>query len=192
MGTKGIIMSMTDNEKWLLSFYRSSEITGALFFGRLSKYIRDDAIRHDLTKHFADESQHAWMWEKCMGDLGVPSLRKTDSYQDRYFEEIGIPVNVMEILAITQVFEKRVIGQYKRHLDLPDLNPVIFTTLQDIMKDEGWHITWIKEALERLEPEYGKDLIEKTLQKYTDADQRVYEQYCKEHEERLQFILGAN
>ena len=30
-------------------------------------------------------------------------------------EAIGMPVSLMEILAVTQTFEKRVINQYARH-----------------------------------------------------------------------------
>jgi len=47
---------VTDDELWILSFYRTSEISGALFFGRLAKSLRPSEIQHDLSKHFADEA----------------------------------------------------------------------------------------------------------------------------------------
>ena len=65
-----------DAERWLLSFYRSSEISGALFFGRLANVIRDPRVQLDLTRHFADESQHArWFsWDEA-DDVADESLR---------------------------------------------------------------------------------------------------------------------
>src|ERR1043166_5120509 len=59
-----------ENELWLLSFYRTSELSGALFFGRLARALRAGPIQRDLTHHFADESQHAWYWTRCIAELG--------------------------------------------------------------------------------------------------------------------------
>src|SRR5262249_37702424 len=46
---------VTENELWLLSYYRSSEINGALFFGRVARTIRGP-LQVDVTHHFADEA----------------------------------------------------------------------------------------------------------------------------------------
>jgi len=89
-----------------------------MFFARLAKSIRNPAIQHDLTKHFADESQHAWYWSECLADLAPKPMRVADAYQSQYFDAIGAPVNLMEVLAITQVFEKRTINHYSRHSKL--------------------------------------------------------------------------
>jgi len=181
---------LTENEKWLISFYRQSEITGALFFGRLAQYIPDAKIKKDLTKHFADESAHAWYWTECLDMLGLKSVRTHESYQDKYLDVTGVPTNTMEILSITQIFEKRVIGQYQRHLQLKDINPIVKNTLSKIMIDEAWHVKWIADALKGFEKDYGVETVEKTLERFKKADEEVYEQYCKEHDERLGFILS--
>lgn len=182
-------MKLTENELWLLSFYRVSEITGAEFFARLAKNIKPSFIQHDLTKHFADESQHAWYWTKAIHDLEAEPIRIDIAYQDRYLEAAGLPVNVMEILAITQIFEKRVIGQYSLHLQTPQLNPVIKNTLAQIMEDEKWHIQWVGEALTKLEPKFGKDHIDATLKRYREADQEVYKKVLEEHNDKIHDIL---
>ena len=52
-------MATTDNLHWILSFYRTSEISGALFFGQLANALRPSRIQADMTRHFADEAQHA-------------------------------------------------------------------------------------------------------------------------------------
>ena len=180
---------MCEDELWLLSFYRVSEISGSLFFGRLAKTMKPGSIQIDMTKHFADESQHAWYWTQCIERLGAQPLKLDTSYQDQYLAEAGMPVNMMEILAITQVFERRVINQYARHERIPGIQPQVQETLSKIMEDEKWHIQWIRDALKAMEPEYGKDTIEATLRRFTEADRRVYEPTMNEHAERVQRLL---
>jgi bacterioferritin (cytochrome b1) len=178
-----------ENELWLLSFYRSSEISGSLFFGRLARSMKPGPIQRDMTKHFADEAAHAWYWTSCIEQLGAKPIKLSASYQDQYLTAAGPPSNLMEILGITQVFEKRVVNQYARHSQLPEINPVVRDTLAKIMVDEKWHIQWIHDALRLMEPEYGKDLIEKTLKRFWEADQEVYKKTMQEHEQRLKHLV---
>ncbi len=171
-----------DAERWLLSFYRESEISGALFFGRLASVIRDPRLQFDLTRHFADESQHARWWSDCMDELGVRPTRVQASYQDAYLEAGGAPANVMEVLAVTLAFEKRVAGSYAAHLKVHDLAPPIRTTLARIMEDEGWHIHWVSRTLRDLEPEYGPDTVAAAIERYAAADREVYQRALAEHD----------
>jgi hypothetical protein len=176
---------LSDNERWLLSFYRSSEISGSLFFGRLARSMRPGPVQVDLTKHFADEAQHAWYWTECMRNCGVEPLKLSVAYQDQYVSACGIPANIMEVLAITQVFEKRVINQYARHMRVSGLDVRIASTIERIMEDEKWHIEWVRDALKSLEPEFGKDHVEATRRRFWEADQEVYAAMRKEHEQRI-------
>ncbi len=179
------------DEHWLLSFYRVSEISGSLFFGRLARGMKPGRIQVDMTKHFADEAQHAWLWTECLGKLSLEPLKVEEAYQDQYITEAGMPVNVMEVLAITQVFEQRVLRQYNMHKQIPNLNPVIREYLERIMKDEEWHIKWIRGELKEMETEYGRDNIMATLKRFHDADERVYDKAMKENAHRLQNILAS-
>ena len=178
-----------DAERWLLSFYRASEISGALFFGRLAKIIRDPRVQFDLTRHFADESQHARWWSDCMDTLGVRPTQVTASYQDAYLEEGGAPANLMEVLAVTLAFEKRVAGSYAAHLKVADLAPPIRTTLDRIMEDEGWHIQWVSRTLRDLEPEYGADTVHAAIARYADADRVVYQRALAEHDHIVDSLM---
>ncbi len=178
-----------ENERWLLSFYRTSEISGALFFGRVARGLRPGPVQRDLTKHFADEAAHAWRWTDCLERLGAPPLKLGEAYQDKYLAAAGMPANLMEILAITQVFERRVIGQYALHGRVPDLHPEITRTLAAIMEDEKWHLQWIGDALKALEQDYGAEEIRATIERCTAADREVYRQTLVEHEERVEALL---
>lgn len=181
---------LNENEKWLLSFYRTSEISGALFFGRLTKTLRSGQNQIDMTKHFADEAQHAWLWTDCLTKLKAQPIALADAYQDQYSSAIGIPANLMEVFAITQVFEKRVVNQYARHSNIEGLHPVIKETIGTIMKDEKWHLEWVKRALTEMEGEYGKDHIQQTIDRFAKADEEVYKKTLQEHEERVIYLLG--
>jgi bacterioferritin (cytochrome b1) len=178
-----------ENDLWILSYYRISEISGALFFGRLARSIPAGPIQHDLTKHFSDEAIHAWYWTECIDQLGSKPLKLKEAYQDQYLSAAGMPANIMEILAITQVFERRVINQYARHSQIPEIATPVLKTLQRIMIDERWHIQWVADALGSLTPEYGKEVIDQTVQRYWKADQEVYQKTLQEHEDRIAHLI---
>jgi bacterioferritin (cytochrome b1) len=177
---------LNDNDLWTLSYYRYSEISGALFFSSLLKVFRTGTVGRDLTKHAADESQHAWYWTQAIHEHGQEPVKVDKTYQEQYMEAIGMPVSLMEILAVTQTFEKRVISQYARHAQMEGLDPVVAATLKRIMEDEKWHIQWIQQALKDLEPDYGKDVIDSTLKRYGDADKEIYARTLAEHEQRIE------
>lgn len=181
-------MSLSEDELFVLSYYRSSEINGSLFFGRLARVLRPGPVQHDLTKHFADEAQHAWYWTRCIDELGARPLKLAEAYQDRYLEAAGLPLNVMEVLAITLVFERRVINQYAKHLSLPGLQPEIGATIDRIMEDERWHVQWVRDALAGLEERFDKVHIDATLRRFRDADREVYAETLAEYEQRLGFL----
>lgn len=175
---------MNDNELWLASFYRSSEISGALFFGRVARTIRGP-LQKDVTHHFADEAAHAWYWTDCIDALGTRAIPMRDAYQDRYLEAVGVPASLMEVLAVTQVFEKRVIGQYHMHLRREQTPPPVRETIEKIMRDERWHVRYVRDALAAMEERYGADEIAATLARYAAADEEIYARVLAEYGERL-------
>ena len=178
-------MKIDDNLHWLLSFYRTSEISGALFFGELARTLRPSPIQQDMTRHFADEATHARYWTECLAKLGVEPLKLSTAYQDQYLSAAGLPANLMEVLAITQVFEKRVVSQYMLHARSPKTPTIVQDCIASIMEDEKWHIEWIRSALSDMEDEFGAQHIKQTLRRYTLADREVYRNMTREHAERV-------
>ena len=181
----------TTEETWILSFYLASEQAGAAFFGRLARLLPSGAIKRDMTRHHQDEDRHAGLWAGCLDCMGLSRCDTDGVDQDRYLQAVGVPANLMEALAITQVFERRVMQQYARHARLPDTHPEVRGTLQTIMVDERWHVAWIRDALQALAPDYGADIIEATLRRYTHADQEVCGRVTSEHADRLSHLLAG-
>ncbi len=175
---------MTDSTRWILSFYRASEIQGALFFGRLARTLRDPAIVEDMTRHFADESRHGWLWTRCLAEMTMTPAELPRTYQDGYLEAAGLPGSLMEVLALTHVFERRVMRQYARHLRDPGLDPRIERVLREILVDERRHVAWVGRALDGLRDRHGDD-VATTLARYEAADAEVHARAIAEFRDRL-------
>lgn len=178
-----------ENERWLLSFYRASEIAGALFFGRLATTLGPSRVQIDLSKHFADEAQHAWWWTDCLTQLGAEPLRLDDAYQRRYTAALGVPANLMEVLAITLVFERRVLKQYAEHARAARVRPEIQAVLGRIMADERWHTRWVAGALRTQAHEHGSDHVAAAVRRCQAADREVYARISCEHAERVHTLF---
>jgi demethoxyubiquinone hydroxylase (CLK1/Coq7/Cat5 family) len=182
-------MSITENDRWLLSYYRGSEIDGALFFGKVAETVRSAALSADVSQHFADEAKHAAIWTRCLTDLDVEPLRIRDSYQSQYFDTVGAPANLMEVLAVTYVFEKRVIGLYNRHLRSPGTHPRVRAALDEIMHDERWHVQYVRRAVQSMADRHGRERVDATIARYAEADDAIYAATLAEHGERMAFAL---
>lgn len=180
--------ALTENDLWLLNYYRASEINGALFFGRIARVVRGP-LQVDVTHHFADEATHANHWTQCLHDLGHDPSRQVRAYQDQYFDAAGVPANLMEVLAITLVFEKRTMNQYGAHLRSAP-HPRVRQTLERIMVDERWHVKYVRDALEEMRGRYGTEPVSQTLERYTAADAEVYANTIAEYGERMRFRAG--
>lgn len=168
-------MEISENDLWILSYYRESELAGALIMGRLAHETDDDDLRVHLTEHCAEEAQHAWMWTETILAVGAMPKRVAETYQARYYAEIGTPTSLLEVLALTQVFERRVIKHFRAHLKWPGTHPAVLETLQRMIDDEVGHIAWVKDRLDRYAAEKGDALVAETMRRFTEVDNRVYE-----------------
>lgn len=175
----------SDNDLWIMNYYRSGEIKGALFFGRVARIVRGP-LQADVTHHFADEAAHAHYWTQCLDDLGYPPRSDITSYQDQYLDVVGLPANLMEVMAITLVFEQRAIRLYGQHLRSAP-HPRIRQTIETIMRDERWHISYVRDALTGMNAKYGAAAVNGTVARYKAADDEIYAKALAEHGERMRF-----
>lgn len=134
---------------WLLNHYRAAEIQGASAILRLLRLADSAQLRMDLTRHLRDESSHAWMWQRALEHIGGTVLEVDDPYQQRLAAAFGLPRTLTELLALTLVSENRGLTQYATHEADPDTPEVIRRTLQAILKDETWHVSYVQDELRR-------------------------------------------
>jgi acyl carrier protein len=167
-------LQITENELWLLSYYRESELAGALLMGRLARETDDDDLRVRLTEHCAEEARHAWAWTEAILKVGGTPRRVSETYQSRYHAAVGNPSNLLEVLALTQIFERRVVRHFKAHLAWPGTHPEVARTLQQLIDEEVGHIRWVKDRLDAYAAIHGESIVREMLDRFQRIDEQVY------------------
>ena len=167
-------LEISENELWLLSYYRESELAGALLMGRLARETDDDDLRVRLTEHCAEEARHAWAWTECIQKVGGTPRKVSETYQTRYHAAVGNPTNLLEVLALTQIFERRVVRHFRAHLSWPGTHPEIKRTLQQLIDEEAGHIRWVKDRLDDYAAANGKAVVDEMMERFKRIDEDVY------------------
>ncbi len=168
------MLKASDNDIWILSYYRESELAGGLVMGRLSQETDDDGLRAKLTEHCAEETRHAALWSETIQRLGAQPRRVRETYQSRYHEKLGAPRTMLDVLALTQVFERRVVRHFTAHLSWPGTHPAIAETLRTMIADEAGHISWVRDWLDGYAAQHGKAVVQAKLREYEAVDREIY------------------
>lgn len=164
---------MNQDELYVLSYYRACELAGSILFGRLAMHTSFDRLRSPLTHHCLEEAEHAWLWTKVIEDLAETPLKITDPYQTEYGKEYGMPSTIVEILCLTQVFEKRTLQHFSFHRDLPGTHPRVREALQKMIDDEEGHIGWVRDELDAYERTHPGE-VSRVMAELEAIDRRVY------------------
>ena len=153
-------MTASARERWLLAFYRNSELHGALLMGRLARRFEHAGLAAHMTRHCATEARHAAMLTEAIAGLEERLDLDTGTIQDRYGEAGGIPTALADLLVLSEVLEKRVLASYRAHLARTDVSLVVRATLEAIVdemeeEEDGSdpHAGWIDRALDDLPAE---------------------------------------
>jgi hypothetical protein len=152
---------------WRLNWYRQSELEGALLLGRMIRRVTDPYLVGQLTRHCADEARHAWLWARTIDALELPAVRIQRSYQSFYLDELAAPRGLLDVLALTHVFEQRVDRHFTGELRRSDVPDAVRRTIGILVRDEQSHLDWIARWL-ATQPE--SDVV---LTRYRSADDRI-------------------
>jgi demethoxyubiquinone hydroxylase (CLK1/Coq7/Cat5 family) len=177
-------MTAPTSEIALLNFYRASELHGGLILGQMVRRTRDPELILNLTRHSAEEVMHAQLWTETIIAVGGRPAPVRETYQTRYAEEVGTPLTMLEILALTQVFERRVYRHFTDHLRRPDLHPAIAATLRRMLDEERGHLTWVKHWLDKQSVTRAAEVRE-VMRRYAAADEMIYAAISAEYGWRL-------
>jgi len=158
------------NLAWRLSWYRQSELEGALLLGRMVRQASDPYLIARLTRHCADEARHAWLWERTLARLDLVAVRIYKSYQSLYLDHTDPPTSLEDVLAMTHVFEQRVHQRFTDELGQPELPAPARRTFATLLRDEEAHLDWIGRWLG------ARSSAVPALRRYREADERVYQQ----------------
>jgi bacterioferritin (cytochrome b1) len=174
----------------LFNYYRDAELRGANLLFRLMSHLDDVDSQVKLSKHFQEETYHAWLWTKRIADMGGTPAKVADGYQTRIGLRV-IPRNLMDILALTVVVEERSLQRYREHAARPDVDAETRKVLESVSRDEKWHISWIRGRLEQMaqETEGGVVKMNEALDRYREIDRQVYAELLEKEREVFGEIL---
>lgn len=167
-------MRVDRREMEILNFYRASELRGGLVLSTVAQRARDPELFIELTRHGAEEVEHARLWAETMRDLGGAPRPTRITAQARYAEVVGRPSSLLHVLALTQVFERGVYAHFLERQRDPATHPVIRETLARMIEDEKGHLAWVKRWLDdqaRARPALVRDI----MRRYTAADRLVWQ-----------------
>jgi hypothetical protein len=131
--------SLSERDLWLLNLYRNSELRGALLMGRLAKMSGEGAVLTGATRHCATEAQHAAVLSELITALGGTVNPRGETIQDHYAKAGGIPKELVELLVLSEVLERRVLLSYREHLQRQDVCLEVRRVLQNIIREEQEH-----------------------------------------------------
>ena len=172
-------MEITQRELGFLNFYRASELDGGLILGQVARRARDSALVLDLTRHSAEEVMHAQLWTETILAVGGRVRPVRETYQSRYARLVGTPTALLDVLALTQVFERRVYRHFTEHLRRPGTHPRVRATLVRMLEEEKGHLRWVKRWLDDQARVRGT-VVADTLARYAAADAQVYAEMTDE------------
>src|SRR5262247_260573 len=150
----------------LFSYYSDAELRGADLILRLINRTDNLDLQEKLTRHLADETNHAWLWTERIRALGGDPVRINDGYHRHLRRKAGLPSNLLDLLALTYVIEERASKRYEEHAARSDIDPQTLTALNEMRVDEEWHLTWVSEKLRELEQTEGAERVTATLARY--------------------------
>ncbi|RMD83063.1 MAG: ferritin-like domain-containing protein [Candidatus Dadabacteria bacterium] len=161
----------------IFSYYRDAEIRGAGLLMKMMSRVEDGATQVLFSRHIDDETHHAWLWTKRIKDEGGLPVPVPDGYQRRLGKAIGIPGNIYDLFALTVVVEERAAQRYAEHVSSPVCDERTRAVLEQLSRDEKWHIAWMKDWLFKQAAKADKEEhVRATLERYRALEREVFEE----------------
>jgi bacterioferritin (cytochrome b1) len=165
---------LTRREIIVYSYYRDAELRGSNLLYRLLRLIGDAEAQVNLTQHLADETRHAWLWTERIREIGGAPLPIEDGYQVRIGKRVGVPRDIIDLLALTVVVEQRSLRRYRQHLRRSGVPARTQEVLRAVSQDEVWHVDWIRrKARELAARDGGAARVDDALRRYREVDRAV-------------------
>ena len=176
-------MEVSNMELRRLNFYRASELHGGLLLGQLVRRVRDPQLMLDLTRHSAEEVVHAQLWTETILAVGGQPRPVRDTYQARYAMAVGFTLGLLDVLALTQVFERRVYRHFLDHARVPGTHPTVRATLLRMVEEEKSHLTWVKRWLDQ-QAEKRPFAVRSAMDRFGRIDRTIYRELLIEYDFR--------
>jgi hypothetical protein len=153
---------------WKVHWFRQSELEGALLLGRMVGLAESQPLAERLTRHCAEEALHSQLWAGTAAALELPFVRIFRSYQSFYLRHGPPPATLLDVLAFTQIFERRVHVRFNEELRRPAVPAPVRHALERMVEDEKDHLAWVAAWLR------DRAGAADALERYRRIDEAVY------------------
>lgn len=174
----------------LFSYYRDAELRGADLILRLINRADNLTFQEKLTKHLADETNHAWLWTERIRALGGDPVRIDNGYHRHLRRKTGLPSHILDLLALTCVVEERAQRRYEEHATRSDVDAETLAVLKEMCGDEKDHLAWVKDKLAELELSEGKEIVAATLSRFRTLEEEAFAEMQADEQKALQEITA--
>jgi hypothetical protein len=144
-------MKIMPHELATLNLYCTSALFSAWRLGQMARRAHDPRLRLDLARRAADALRHAEIWAETIRAVGGRPSATAAAYQTLYSERLGKPDTLLHVLALSEVFERRLARQLLRHFHRSDIDPTVRATLRRMIEEElqpQWATRWLESQAE--------------------------------------------
>lgn len=177
-------MQVTTLEMNRLNFYRASELHAGLVLGQLVRRVRDADLMVHLTRQAAQEFDHAKVWTETILELGGEARPVRATYQTRLSHVVGTPSSIFQVLALTQVFERRAFRHFTNHSRMAGTHTLIRAVLERMIEEEKDHLSWLADWLQ-VEAGRRRVDVRAVMDRFSIADAHVYGELVHEYRFRI-------
>jgi rubrerythrin len=163
---------------YFASRYAAWELEGSLMIGRWARRTKDDYLRGQLTWHATEESRHSLMWAKLILSNKQQPLKIPPA--NRYFHAFQSIDNDIDMLAFIHIYELGVPGHFKAHAAFPGVPEDMKALLLQLVEEEGPHLSWIHEWLDKQKSTGKETEVEQALEKYRQLEKATEQDYLSE------------
>lgn len=163
---------------YFASRYAAWELEGSLMIGRWARRTEDAYLRSQLTWHATEESRHALMWTRLIlkntqQPLKIPA-------ENRYFYAFRDLKNDIEMLAFIHIYELGVPRHFQLYAEYPGIPEDLHTLLNQLIKEEGPHLSWIRQWLDDQKKNGKADEVDQALKYFRELEISTEKEYLQQ------------
>jgi hypothetical protein len=164
-------MDSTAYEVAALNLYCTSALQSARLLGQMARRAFDPRLRLELSRRAADAHLHAQLWAETIRAVGARPQTSALAYHALYQEQTGRADTLLQVLALTEVYERRLARQLIRHFHRADVSPTARASIRRMLEEElrpGWVAPWLEQLTEA-----DRARADEVRRRYAEADAAI-------------------
>lgn len=187
----GDIVSNPKAHGFMLNVYRYNENTRALRLSKFAELVRDPSLKMLVAKHFADEAKHAFLFTKCLQEIGgdiYPLPQEIDYLYKLESDGIGVSLErmlcpqalsddeIVRFLVADEFLEERGVKTLSQHLTVTPQGR-IHSMIDSILRDEKSHVSYINHAVASFDDPHLKRRVAELYSEYRNLEEAIHKEH---------------